>query len=360
MGRIGSIDRWGPLGAEDLMRTWIASVVALGLAAGCGGVQDRLMAGGPDGARGQVVNRAFLKPGEARTFEIEYAGKVTGIPAGTKRLRVWIPVPQDTTVQEIRGLSFSKEPRLGVEEKYGNRVAYWEIENPGASFEVSMKFSCTRLEIRTDLELLRSEGQDPDGSFSVFKRADRLVLVDAELKKLSDEIVKGRTGALEKGRAIYDYVVAKMAYDKNHPGWGLGSTEHACRVGKGNCTDFHALFNSLCRAQGIASGFEIGLYLPYERKSQEKLGGYHCWAFFRVPGKTWVPVDCSEASRFGDRREFFFGGHTSNRVTLSTGRDLVLVPPQEGEPLNYFLNPHAEADGKPVAAEKAWTCRDLD
>jgi len=47
-------------------------------------------------------------------------------------------------------------------------------------------------------------------------------------------------------------------------------------------------------------------------------------------------------------------------VTLSTGRDLVLEPKQQGEPLNYFLNPYAEADGKSVKTEKTWSYRDLD
>jgi hypothetical protein len=73
-----------------------------------------------------------------------------------------------------------------------------------------------------------------------------------------------------------------------------------------------------------------------------------------------VPVDASEASRFADRKEFFFGGHTSNRVTLSTGRDIVLEPKQAGDPLNYFLNPYAEADGKPVKTDKSWSYKDLD
>jgi len=308
----------------------------------------------------QVVAKNFLRPGDSRTFAIEYVGKVTDIPAGTKKLRVWIPVPQDTTVQTIRDLSFSREPKLGVESKYGNKVATWEIENPAESVEISMKFACTRLEIKTDLELLKGDGRDEPGAFSVFKKADSLVTVDDAMKRLSDEVVRGRSGTLEKGRAIYEYVLSKMTYDKNHVGWGKGSTKHACEVGKGNCTDFHALFNSLCRAQGIASGFEIGLYLPYERNRDEKLGGYHCWAFFRVPGKTWVPVDCSEANRNADKRDYFFGGHTSNRVTLSTGRDLTLVPAQEGAPLNYFLNPHAEADGKPVRTDKTWSYRDLN
>lgn len=308
----------------------------------------------------QVVEKKFLKPADSRTFSIEYVGKAAEIPAGTKKLRVWLPVPQDSTVQSIKNLTFSRDAKVGVESKYGDKIAFFEIDNPGASSEISMKFECTRMEIKTDLDALKSDGKDEADSFGVYRKADKLVLVDDEMKQLSDKVVAGKTGTLEKSRAIYDHVVSKMTYDKNHQGWGLGSTRHACDVGKGNCTDFHALFNSLCRAQGIASGFEIGLYLPYNRKSDEKLGGYHCWAFFRVPGKTWVPVDASEASRFPERKEFFFGGHTSNRVTLSTGRDIVLEPKQAGEPLNYFLNPYAEADGKPVKTDKSWSYKDLD
>ncbi len=310
--------------------------------------------------RQQVVDPKYLKAADSRTFAIEYVAKVTEVPAGTKSLRLWVPVPQDTTVQTIKNLSFSREPKLGTDPRYGNRIAYWEIAGPAGPVDVTMKFECTRLEIRTDLDALRSDGKDDPASFDVFRKADRLVLVDEEMKKLSEGITKEKSGPLEKARLIYDYVVQRMSYDKNHVGWGRGSTRHACDVGKGNCTDFHALFNSLCRAQGIASGFEIGLYLPYEKGKIEPPGGYHCWAFFRVPGKTWVPVDCSEASRFGDRREYFFGSHTSNRVTLSTGRDLTLSPPQAGEPLNYFLNPYAEADGKPAKTDKAWSYKDLN
>jgi transglutaminase-like putative cysteine protease len=364
------------------MKTLAAPLALLFLAAGCGAPDApraccaaKAEAGKADaccadqapsaccaaGDRQQTVSRQFLKPGDRRTFAVEYVGKVSDVPAGTKKLRVWIPVPQDTTVQAIRDLSFSREPRLATEPKYGNRIASWEIENPPASLDLAMRFVCARDEIRTDLALLKADGDDAPGAFSVFKAADALVVVDDEIRALSETVVRGKSGTLEKARAIYDYVVNQMKYDKSHAGWGRGSTKHACQVGKGNCTDFHALFNSLCRAQGIASGFEIGLYLPYDRPKQaEQLGGYHCWAFFRVPGKTWVPVDCSEASRFGDKREYFFGGHTSNRVTFTTGRDLVLEPRQDGEPLNYFLNPYAEADGKPVTTDKVWSFKDLE
>jgi transglutaminase-like putative cysteine protease len=308
----------------------------------------------------QIVNREYQRAGATRKFSIEYVGKVLEIPSGAKKLRVWIPAPQSSVVQKIEQLEFTPKAQLAAESKYGNQVAYWEIETPASPLEVKMKFVCTREEIRMDLPRLKTDAKESSEASVVFRQPDRLVIVDNEIRKLAAEITAGKTATLEKARAIYDYVLNKMTYDKNHPGWGMGSTRHACDVGKGNCTDFHALFNSLCRAEGIASGFEIGLYLPYERNKVEPLGGYHCWALFRVPGKTWVPVDCSEGSRFPERKEYFFGNHTANRVTLSTGRDITLEPKQDGPPLNYFLNPYAESDGKPVKTDKSWSYQDID
>lgn len=345
------------------------SLAALAMIGGCGakdpaGSQQECCSIGKESCCAppaqQVMERRFLKPAGSRTFSIEYVAKIAELPAGTRKLRIWLPVPQDSTVQTIKDLSFSREAKIGTEPKYGNKMAYFELDHPQSTIDITMQFACTRLEIRTDFAALQGEGQDEPGSFQVFRNADALVLVDNRIKAMSDRIVNGKTGTVDVARAIYDHVVTQMVYDKNHPGWGLGSTQHACEVGKGNCTDFHALFNSLCRAQGIASGFEIGLYLPYDRGSTEKLGGYHCWALFRVPGRTWVPVDCSEAMRFPARKEFLFGGHTSNRVTLATGRDITLEPKQAAMPLNYFINPYAEADGTPLKTDKIWTFKDLD
>src|SRR5687767_9960969 len=281
-------------------------------------------------ANQQVVSPNYMKPASVRKFSIEYVGKISEVPQETKKLRVWFPLPQDSTAQKITDLTFSSPPKFGTEPKYGNRIAYWEIDSPKTSQEITMRFNCERKEIVSDLAKLDTDGKATPAQFATFLGPDKLVLVDEEMRTMAAEITKGKTTTLEKARAIYDYVLGRMTYDKNHQGWGLGSTRHACDVGKGNCTDFHALFNSLCRASGIASGFEIGLYLPYEKGKVEALGGYHCWAFFLVPGKSWVPVDCSEADRFAERKNYFFGNHTPNRVTLSTGRDITLVPAPEG------------------------------
>ncbi len=306
----------------------------------------------------------YTEFGPSRTFAIIYSAKISEVPAGTRLLRIWLPVPSDSSVQTIHKLNFSRPAQFTHDRKYGNRIAYWEITSPAESDSITMTFTCTRREIRVDLARVARDGADqetqPEAQFAVFKKPDRLVVVNEPIRRLAAQITAGQRTTLEKAKAIYDYVLANMRYDKSGTGWGTGSTEYACAVGRGNCTDFHSLFNSLCRAEGIASEFEIGLYLPYERNASEPVGGYHCWASFRVPGRTWVPVDCSEAWREPARRDFFFGGHTNNRVTLSVGRDLTLEPEQAGEPLNYFVDPYGEADGKPVTAKKIWSYQDLN
>ena len=69
-------------------------------------------------------------------------------------------------------------------------------------------------------------------------------------------------------------------------------------------------------------------------------------------------MDASEASKNPAQREYFFGAHDENRVELSKGRDLVLTPKQQGNPLNYFVYPYAELDGKPLALESKFSFQD--
>ena len=98
---------------------------------------------------------------------------------------------------------------------------------------------------------------------------------------------------------------------------------------------------------GIPARFSIGFPVPLER-GQGSIAGYHCWAEFYAQGIGWIPIDASEAAKNPANREYFFGTHDENRVEFTRGRDLKLLPKQAGDPLNYFIYPSAEADGKPI------------
>ena len=59
-------------------------------------------------------------------------------------------------------------------------------------------------------------------------------------------------------------------------------------------------------------------------------------------------------------REYFFGAHDENRVELSKGRDVILVPQQQGAPLNYFVYPYVELDGARYASvDTSYAYKDL-
>jgi transglutaminase-like putative cysteine protease len=188
---------------------------------------------------------------------------------------------------------------------------------------------------------------------------DRLVPLDGRIHRLAAEVTAGRRTDAEKARAIYDYVVDTMSYDKSGTGWGNGDVYWACDRRRGNCTDFHALFTGLARAAGIPAKFAIGLPIPPERGAG-RVAGYHCWSEFWLDGYGWVPVDASEARKHPEKREYFFGAHDPDRVQLTEGRDLVLRPAQHGPPLNFFVYPYVEVDGEPFAGvEQELSYRDL-
>lgn len=156
---------------------------------------------------------------------------------------------------------------------------------------------------------------------------------------------------LQVARVLYDRVDEHVRYDKSEAGYGNGDVLWVCDSQFGNCTDFHSLFISFARSQGLPARFEIGFPLPPARGSGA-IGGYHCWAFFHAHRRGWVPVDISEADKHPELKEYYFGNLTADRVTFTTGRDIQLVPPQDGPPLNYFVYPHIEVDGKPCPREQ--------
>jgi transglutaminase-like putative cysteine protease len=160
---------------------------------------------------------------------------------------------------------------------------------------------------------------------------------------------------LAVARALYDQVDEHVRYDKSQPGYGRGDVLWVCDSRFGNCTDFHSLFISLARSSGLPARFEIGFPLPPER-GHGSIGGYHCWALFHTNDQGWLPVDISEADKHPEMKEYYFGNLTADRVTFSMGRDIDLVPRQAGPPLNFFVYPHVEVDGKPLSKKQIELC----
>ena len=188
-----------------------------------------------------------------------------------------------------------------------------------------------------------------DEARAEYLKPEPLVPLDGPVRSLALEATRGLDTDAEKAKAIYEKVVGLMKYDKSGTGWGRGDALFACDAKRGNCTDFHALVIGMARSAGIPARFAIGLPLPHERGTGV-IPGYHCWAELYVRGRGWVPVDASEAAKDPTRRSYFFGHHDEDRLEFTRGRHLNLNPAQTGPPLNFFVYPYAELDGRPHEA----------
>ena len=264
-------------------------------------------------------------------------------------VRVWLPVAHDSDAQQVKirridapeGYSFHSEP------KYGNRILYFEKEIPAA---LGRRGDEIGFSINYDVDRREFAGLggtvDPDAvdaeTQSVFLQANRMVPIDGAPARLSASWALP-SETLDRARGIYDGVLDHMEYDKRS-GYGRGDARWACQSGYGNCSDFHSLFISIARQHGVPAKFEIGFPIPDDRRSGP-IKGYHCWASFYVPRAGWVPVDISEGDKYPELSDYYFGTLSENRVGFTVGRDLELVPPQHGEPLNYFIYPYVEVDG---------------
>jgi len=282
---------------------------------------------------------------KSKSFDAMYVATVSGIPAGTSEVKVWIPLPSSRGAQSVSDVAIDS-PYQWTRHKdaeFGNEYAVATITGPPADLSVRVNFKATRSEATIEHPF---ETAATKAEVDRALRADKLVTISPRVRKLANEITAGKSSTIDQAHAIYDYLISNMTYDKTVPGWGRGDTERACDIKKGNCTDFHSIFLSLARAKGIPARFVIGFPLT-AKDGQVK--GYHCWAEFYVKGKGWIPVDASDASKLADAsaREYLFGNLDADRVQFTVGRDLVLTPPT-AEPLNFFIYPHAEANGAEI------------
>lgn len=297
-----------------------------------------------------------------RAFHFEYSVRAVSIPAGTLNLDVWLPVPHDDAWQRVGDLRVqAPSPYRIASDGEGNQMLHIRVPRPrDGTLPVTLSFNAIRKEHLSQPGSATGTAPESAAAMAKWLLPDRLVPLDNTIRKWARKVVADAraTTDLAMAHAIYNHVVATVKYDKSGKGWGRGDIYYACDQRRGNCTDFHAVFIGYARAVGIPARFAIGFPLPAER-GDGKIAGYHCWAEFYAKGIGWVPVDASEAAKNPDKREYFFGAHDENRIEFTRGRDLILTPPQHSEPLNYFIYPYIEADGKPyTVVETAYSYSD--
>ncbi len=288
------------------------------------------------------------------TLSVDLSAQASGQDA-----RLWIPYPVSDTHQVISDIKVTGDfASSGVytDRTFGTPILYATWPKDVSKRTLTFSFAVERQEIRqTDFPTVEPAWNPAD--YAEYLQPTSLGPVDGEVKKLADSIIENKTTVLEKARAIYDWTVDNMYRDPNTLGCGKGDVCLLLTKPGGKCTDISSVYVALCRAAGVPAREVFSVRLG-KKAEEDTTTWQHCWAEFFLPGYGWVTVDPAdvrkamltenldlENPKTKEYREFFWGGIDPYRVVVAQGRDVLLNPPQTGQPLNTFGYPYAEVGG---------------
>ncbi len=293
-------------------------------------------------------------------------------------LALWIPVPANTGYQSVLSVRHEGDyAQAGFfsDPVYGAPALYARWEGNTASKSLSTMFEVETRERRMPPARVAQTSELPD-EIKHFLAPTAHIPTDGVVQDRAERITAGAKTAIEKLRAIYDWIIENTHRDFQvawcghrdfQVAWcGLGDVKTMLESGNlcGKCVDINSLLVALARAAGLparevfgirAAGSRLG---PTLGRSGDISNAQHCKGEVYLPGAGWVPVDPADVVKVTDEkqpseviarvRDHLFGGAEDNWVAFNHARDFVLAPAQSGRPLNYFMYPYAESEGKRV------------
>jgi transglutaminase-like putative cysteine protease len=294
-------------------------------------------------------------------------------PAGVSR--AWIPLPavDDGAWHKTLGNSWTgnaTRTQVMTDGKYGVSMLYAEwspgVQKPVVEVtnRVSTRDRAVDFATPTGIDL-----SAVDRAF--FTAPTELIATDGIVKKTALEITKKAKTDVEKGRAIYEWIVDNTFRDPKTRGCGLGDIKTMLETGNlgGKCADLNALFVGLARSVGIAARDVYGIRVAKSEYGYKSLGtgsenvtkAQHCRADFFARGFGWVPVDPADVRKVAleeppgklplndpkvqAARKRLFGAWEMNWLAYNTGHD-VQLPHSSGPKLPFLMYVNAETGGQ--------------
>lgn len=211
-----------------------------------------------------------------------------------------VPGPLEVGLQEVSQISSVPTPVSISYDESGN--PWYKFMTPsipsGGHTNITIHF-LTKIRLPPDFNESHSEQLDKiPTNLLKYTTADEYWEVDnPTINSLSENLTEGKTGVINKVKAIYDFVIDNIEYDYSKYE-KIASGEESERygaiqtliLGKGVCEDFSDLFVTLCRASGIPAIVVEGFV--YDRDGlfpQEE--NAHAWAKVFIPEYGWLQVD---------------------------------------------------------------------
>jgi transglutaminase-like putative cysteine protease len=307
-----------------------------------------------------------------RTFEVTTQVEVLK-PSGVTR--VWLPTPltQETPFHKTLSNEYKAEggqSGLVTDAKYGAGMVWVEWPEGVKPVLVHTTRFSTR-DFAVDLSKPGNPKPEDPMVLARYTQATDFMPTDGAVKKLSDDIVKGKQGNLEKSRAIYEWIVENTYRDPKTRGCGTGDIKFMLenKVLGGQCADLNALFVALARAEGIPARDVYGIRVAASKLGYKSLGkpvgditgAQHCRAEVYLAGHGWVPMDPADVRKVileedgGKKaddpmvlaaRKRLFGSWEMNWLGYNYAHDLQLPGSARGR-VPFLMYPQSEtAEGR--------------
>jgi transglutaminase-like putative cysteine protease len=290
--------------------------------------------------------------------------------------RAWVPLPlvTENDWQKTLGNSWSgNSSRADVvhDGKYGLAMLYveWPEKEMNPVIEVTSRFMTRDRAVhfadRGNADLSAAERR-------FFTAPTELIPTDGIVRKTALEITRGATNDVEKGRAIYEWIVDNTFRDPKTRGCGVGDVRTMLESGNlgGKCADLNALYVGLARSVGVPARDVYGVRVAPSKYGYKSLGAgtaniskaQHCRAEFFARGYGWVPVDPADVRKvvleeppgnlaLGDdkvraARKRLFGSWEMNWVAYNMAHDVKLPHATKAPQKPFLMYINAESDGE--------------
>jgi len=290
--------------------------------------------------------------------------------------RAWVPLPlvTENDWQKTLGNSWSgNAARADVlhDGKYGLAMLYveWPEKEMNPVIEVTSRFMTRDRAVdfaaAGNADLSATERQ-------VLTAPTELIPTDGIVRKTALEITRGAKSDLEKGRAIYEWIVDNTFRDPKTRGCGVGDVRTMLESGNlgGKCADLNALYVGLARSVGVPARDVYGVRVAPSRYGYKSLGAgtpnvskaQHCRTEFFARGYGWVPVDPADVRKvvleeppgnlaLGDEkvraaRKRLFGSWEMNWLAYNMAHDVKLPHATKAPQKPFLMYINAESDGE--------------
>jgi transglutaminase-like putative cysteine protease len=309
-----------------------------------------------------------------RTFELTTRVEVRQ-PSGVTR--VWVPAALITATPYQRTLRTSFEAPGGtvkvVESTTDALGIVFATFPEGVTPTLSVVSRVSTRDHQVDLTMPLTTPPLDRNARAHFTRATTLLPTDGIVARTARDITRGARTAIDKARAIYDWVVENTFRDPETRGCGLGDIRFMLESKDlgGKCADLNALFVGLARAAGLPARDVYGIRVASSSRGLKSLGtssntvtsAQHCRAEVFLDDYGWVPVDPADVRKVAleeppgprgledatvqDTRRRLFGSWEMNWLAFNFAHDVAL-PGSSGKALPFLMYPQAETAGRRV------------